>query len=380
VNLIDRLKKYHFKCIVNSPSNTRFNQDDPSLVNTLKIYSQPRRHADGSILLDTSDDLRRYRVVTNIFKSFTDTAVTETTSTLIKKYLLKPASSIFLTAYEDFYYHATVHLEGQYNNWLVVGQSWQMCTHEHALGLKHLSRLPGLSFYATDFGFCKNNGGTAVYEDFASDSMDWEHIENFGYRLIPGSPDPMLINSLMHSTIRQDIDLLEATTRPAKLDTTPLPYGVRDLDPVMSEDTIEYHYEHLAKGYAKRYNAGEGDADFNRAGSFLHNKFFPQLRAPKGANRPKGAVLKLIDEKFKTYEDFKIAFKDVAMKIEGSGWVYLSTGGEIKTIKNHAVRTDICVLIDWWEHAWALEYKWDKERYLDNIWRIINWNVCNERL
>lgn len=184
----------------------------------------------------------------------------------------------------------------------------------------------------------------------------------------------------MQHTIRQDIDLLEASTRPAKLETTPLPYSEKDLDPVMSKDTINYHYEHLAKGYAKRYNAGEGNADFNRAGSFLHNKFFPQLRAPKGANRPKGAVLELIEANFKTYEDFKEAVKTEAMKIQGSGWVYLSTGGEIKTIKNHAVRTDICVLIDWWEHAWALDYQSDKQRYLDNIWRIIDWNVCNERL
>ena len=184
----------------------------------------------------------------------------------------------------------------------------------------------------------------------------------------------------MHTCIRQDIDLIEATTRPAKLETTPLPYGPKDLAPVMSADTINYHFEHLAKGYAQRYNRGEGNADFNRAGSFLHNKFFPQLRAPKGANRPRGAVLALIEEKFKTYEDFKEAFKETAMKIQGSGWVYLSTGGDIKTIANHAVRTDICVLIDWWEHAWALDYQSDKERYLDNIWKIIDWDVCNQRL
>ena len=180
--------------------------------------------------------------------------------------------------------------------------------------------------------------------------------------------------------IRTDIDLLEASTRPAKLETTPLPYGPKDLDPVISPETIDYHYEHLAKGYAKRYNAGEGNLDFNRAGSFLHNKFFPQLRAPKGANKPKGAVLALIEEHYKTYEDFKIAFKETAMKIQGSGWVYLSTSGEIKTIANHAVRTDICVLIDWWEHSWALDYQSDKEKYLDNIWKIIDWDVCNERL
>ena len=179
--------------------------------------------------------------------------------------------------------------------------------------------------------------------------------------------------------IRKTIDLVEATTVPAKLETTPLSYGLKALSPVLSEDNLVYHFEHLAKGYAKRYNAGEGDKNFNRAGSFLHNKFFPQLQPPKGANRPKGAVLELIESKFKTYEDFKTAFKTAAMSVQGSGWVYLSTGGEIKTIKNHQIRTDICVLIDWWEHAFS-DYQWDKEKYLDNMWKIINWEVCSNRI
>ena len=180
--------------------------------------------------------------------------------------------------------------------------------------------------------------------------------------------------------MRDTIDLVEASTRPAKLDTTPLPYGTDDLAPVMSRQTIDYHYESLAKGYAKRYNAGEGDANFNRAGSFLHNKFFPQLQPPRSTNRPRGAVLELIERKFKNYENFQDELKKKAMSIQGSGWVYLSTSGDIKTIANHAVRTDICVLIDWWEHAWALDYQADKEKYLDNVWRIINWDVCSERL
>jgi superoxide dismutase, Fe-Mn family len=184
----------------------------------------------------------------------------------------------------------------------------------------------------------------------------------------------------MHPDLKALADLMEASTRPAKLETTPLPYGPGDLYPVMSKETIDYHYDHLAKGYAKRYNADEGNKDFNRAGSFLHNKFFPQLRAPKGANKPKGAVAQLIEDKFKTWEDFKDEFKKVAMAVQGSGWVYLSTSGTIKTIPNHQVRTDICVLIDWWEHAWALDYQADKEKYLDNIWKIIDWDVCNERL
>jgi Fe-Mn family superoxide dismutase len=182
------------------------------------------------------------------------------------------------------------------------------------------------------------------------------------------------------NAIADFVAIVEARTQPAKLETTPLPYGVRDLEPVMSAATIDYHYEHLARGYAKRYNAGEGNADFNRAGSFLHNKFFPQLQEPRGANRPRGAVLELIESNFKTYDDFREEFKTAAMKIQGSGWVYLSTSGVIKTIANHAVRTDICVLVDWWEHAWALDYQSNKEKYLDNIWKIVNWDVCNERL
>lgn len=180
--------------------------------------------------------------------------------------------------------------------------------------------------------------------------------------------------------IRDTIDLVEASTRPAKLETTPLPYGVKDLAPVMSAETIDYHYEHLAKGYARRYNAGEGNANFNRAGSFLHNKFFPQLRAPKGANRPRGAVLALIEEHYKTYEDFKEAFKEAAMKIQGSGWVYLSTSGEIKTIANHAVRTDIALILDMWEHSYVLDHLWNKEAYIDSFWKIVDWDIVNERL
>lgn len=184
----------------------------------------------------------------------------------------------------------------------------------------------------------------------------------------------------MQEHIRQHITLIEETTRPAKLETTPLPYELDALAPVLSKESLDYHYEHLAKGYARKYNNNEGDANFNRAGSFLHNKFFPQLQPPKTSNRPKGAVLELIERRFKSYEDFQEQFKAVAMTIQGSGWTYLSTGGEIKIIKNHAVRTDIALIMDMWEHVWALDYQADKEKYIDNFWRIINWDVVNDRL
>jgi Fe-Mn family superoxide dismutase len=73
-------------------------------------------------------------------------------------------------------------------------------------------------------------------------------------------------------------------------------------------------------------------------------------------------------------------FTKTAMSIQGSGWVYLSKKGEIKTITNHQIKNDIALLIDWWEHAWALDYEHDKAKYLNNIWRIINWDVVNSRL
>lgn len=180
--------------------------------------------------------------------------------------------------------------------------------------------------------------------------------------------------------MREHIDLVEAATKPAKLETAPLAYDFDDLSPVMSRDTLEYHYENLAKNYAKRYNSGEGNADFNRAGSFLHDKLFSQYQKPKRANLPKGDVAELIESKFKTFDDFKSAIETAAMSLQGSGWIYLSTGGEIKTIRNHAVRTDIALLFDMWEHAYALDYKWNKKQYLDNIWKIINWDVINQRL
>ena len=68
------------------------------------------------------------------------------------------------------------------------------------------------------------------------------------------------------------------------------------------------------------------------------------------------------------------------MSIQGSGWVYMDLNGGIKTIENHEIRKDIAMLIDWWEHAWALDYQSDKKKYLENTWKIINWEVVNERL
>jgi Fe-Mn family superoxide dismutase len=175
-------------------------------------------------------------------------------------------------------------------------------------------------------------------------------------------------------------DLINLTEEKKKLELKKLPYSMTALAPVMSKATIENHYGKLAKGYVDRYNKGEGDASFNEAGAFLHNIFFPQLRAPKNANSPHGASLALINKHFGSFTDFKRDFEEAAMKLQGSNWIYLSRSGQIKTIKNHAIRTDIALLVDWWEHAWVTDYGADKKKYLNNIWRIINWEYVNRRI
>jgi Fe-Mn family superoxide dismutase len=160
----------------------------------------------------------------------------------------------------------------------------------------------------------------------------------------------------------------------------PLPVKDHELEGVMSKNTIDYHYGSLAASYVKKFNKGEGDPKFNTAGAYLHNIFFPQLKIPSDDNKPSGISEEIINKDYGSFNDFKKTIKDVAMKIQGSGWVYMDTSGNIDVIVNHQVVPNIALLIDWWEHAWALDYQADKEKYLDNIWKAIDWKVVNDRI
>jgi Fe-Mn family superoxide dismutase len=180
--------------------------------------------------------------------------------------------------------------------------------------------------------------------------------------------------------VKDPTQVISEAAPTGKLTTTPLPYARSDLAPAVSAATIDYHYEHLAKTYARRYNAGQGDLEFNRAGAYLHNLLFPQYKAYSAANMPTGAVLQFIEDNFGSFGLFKKEFLKTAMGLQGSGWVYLSKKGDIKTIVNHAVVKDCVLIVDWWEHAWALDYQSDKEAYLAAQWMIINWAIVEARL
>lgn len=171
-----------------------------------------------------------------------------------------------------------------------------------------------------------------------------------------------------------------AETAKETLHLQPLPYTRQELSPAISKDTLDYHFGKLAKGYVDRFNNGEGDAEFNRAGAFLHNILFAQFKAPQGANKPTLSSFEFIKKHYETLDQFKEEFAKTAMSIQGSGWIYLSRSGKIKTIKNHEIRQDIILLVDWWEHAFQFDYGSDKKSYLDNQWKIINWAIIDDRI
>ena len=178
--------------------------------------------------------------------------------------------------------------------------------------------------------------------------------------------------------IRETLDLLEAKSKHT-LEQIKLPYSRTELSPVLSQTNLDLHYGKLYKGYVDRYNSGEGDPAFNEAGAFLHEIFFSQFRHPTPV-RPLGRVSDLINCHFGTFVDFKEEFKKTAMTVQGSGWCYLAKNGTIKKISNHAKRTDVVILVDMWEHSYQTDYSSNKSKYLDNLWRILDWDAINRRL
>ena len=171
-------------------------------------------------------------------------------------------------------------------------------------------------------------------------------------------------------------------SKPQKLELKKLAYATGDLAPVLSKDNVEYHYNVLSNGYVNRYNNGEGDADFNYGGAMLHNLFWEQLQKPSSANKPQGAIKELIEHRFGDMKSFVDEMIATAMTIQGSGWVYLSKSGELKTTPNQSYKTDILMPIDMWEHSFTdyVPAKDAKGKYIKAVMSIIDWDQINVRM
>jgi Fe-Mn family superoxide dismutase len=185
-----------------------------------------------------------------------------------------------------------------------------------------------------------------------------------------------------------------------------LPYGQDALSPVISEETIAYHYGKHLQAYVNNLNAllpGSGFEDktleyivchsegaaFNNAGQILnHNMYFSQFRSPQENNVPTGKIAELIDRQFGSFEAFKAEFEKKGTTLFGSGWVWLSADleGQLYITQEinagNPVTKGLTPLLtfDVWEHAYYLDYQNQRPAHLAALWQIINWDVVNDRI
>jgi len=189
-----------------------------------------------------------------------------------------------------------------------------------------------------------------------------------------------------------------------KFELMSLPYVPDALEPVISKETIGFHYgKHLA-GYVNNLNAlldgsplaglpleeivlkAEGGM-LNNAGQILnHNMYFGQFsRDSKSA--PSGKLAEAIERDFGSFEAFKEEFVKKGATLFGSGWVWLSADKDGKLVITqetnaaNPIQKGLKPLLtfDVWEHAYYLDYQNRRADHLAALWQIIDWEVIEKR-
>ncbi len=188
-----------------------------------------------------------------------------------------------------------------------------------------------------------------------------------------------------------------------------LPYNYDALEPYISTEIMQLHHDKHHAAYVTGANsaleklekARSGalqvdlravlrDYSFNVDGHKLHSMFWMNMApAGKGGGAPGGKVVDKINESFGSFDIFKKQFSDAAKTVEGSGWALLLYDPEANQLvltqiekQNlmHLAGMQILLGLDVWEHAYYLQYKTDKGKYVDNFWNIINWSDIDSRL
>jgi Fe-Mn family superoxide dismutase len=189
----------------------------------------------------------------------------------------------------------------------------------------------------------------------------------------------------------------------------PLPFPQTALEPHMSAETVKYHYgkhtkkyfdtvNDLVKGTAfEQYQTLEAlltrtnllkmdTALFNNACQAWNHAFFWESLSPEPGN-PSDALAQAVDRDFGSLREFKMAFSDKAIKFFGSGWIWLTERDgklHIKTTQNAEnplkdTQSVVLLVLDLWEHSWYLDHQNNKKAYVDNWWKIVNWDLVSER-
>ena len=194
-----------------------------------------------------------------------------------------------------------------------------------------------------------------------------------------------------------------------KIYTLPkLPYGYKALAPYISEEQLTLHHQKHHQAYVTGANAilerldkarkENADLDmkstlkelsFHIGGYRLHNLFWENLApAGGGGGVPKGELGQAIDDGFGKFERFKKEFTQAASGVEGSGWAVLTycmnTGRLlIMQLEKHNVNVipgyRILMALDVWEHAYYLDYKNDRAKFIEAFWSLVHWEEVNSR-
>ena len=188
-----------------------------------------------------------------------------------------------------------------------------------------------------------------------------------------------------------------------------LPYDYKALMPYMSEEQLKLHHDKHHQAYVNGANAifekldkarkENTDVDvkatlkelsFHIGGHLLHSTFWENMApAGKGGGKPSGAIAEVIDKEFGSFERFKMEFTKAATSVEGSGWAALAIQQcvdrpLIMQVEKHNVNVypgfRILMALDVWEHAYYVDYKNDRAKYVEGFWNVVNWDYANKIL
>lgn len=174
-----------------------------------------------------------------------------------------------------------------------------------------------------------------------------------------------------------------------KLTLSPLPYAYDALEPVISREIMELHHDKHHAAYVNAYNAALEkeltrevirDISFNYNGAILHDLFWANMRSPKEQNQPPAGLIP-------DFEKILKDFHNAALTVEGSGWAVLwktPEGLQVGQLEKHNLLglngAKPILVLDVWEHAYYLDYKNDRKSYVENWWKVVNWDEVENRL
>ncbi|RMH41235.1 MAG: superoxide dismutase [Deltaproteobacteria bacterium] len=180
-----------------------------------------------------------------------------------------------------------------------------------------------------------------------------------------------------------------------------LPYAKDALAPTISAETIEYHYGKHHAAYVNKLNAaiegtplaekdlvsiiaetcGKQPGVFNNAAQVWNHDFYWLSMAPNGGGAPAGKVAEWIDRSFGNFATFKEKFSAAAAGVFGSGWAWVVKDGDKLVIETTAnADTPVAhgktpvLTIDVWEHAYYVDYRNARPKYIEAFWNVVNWD------